>query len=80
GGLHPDIARDLYTLPSEALLGKAAKSMLWGHHYATVLMDRVRDAGRVVNILSERNAELKRQLEKARAEAVPEAVEAAKRR
>ena len=29
GGLHPDIARDLYTLPSEVLLGKSAKSLLW---------------------------------------------------
>ena len=29
GGLHPDIARDLYTLSSEALLSKSAKSLLW---------------------------------------------------
>ena len=27
GALHPDMARDLYTLPSEALLGKSAKSL-----------------------------------------------------
>ncbi|THU71045.1 hypothetical protein C4D60_Mb08t31390 [Musa balbisiana] len=29
GGLHPEVARDLYTLPSEVLLGKSAKSLLW---------------------------------------------------
>ena len=29
GGLHPDIARDLYTLPSEVLLVRSAKSLLW---------------------------------------------------
>ncbi|THU43162.1 hypothetical protein C4D60_Mb00t07100 [Musa balbisiana] len=45
GGLYPDIARDLYVMPSETLLSKSAKSLLWGHHYAAALMDRVRDAG-----------------------------------
>uniref|UniRef100_A0A804IR71 Uncharacterized protein n=1 Tax=Musa acuminata subsp. malaccensis TaxID=214687 RepID=A0A804IR71_MUSAM len=45
GGLHPDIARDLYTLPSEVLLVRSAKSLLWGTHYAAALMDHVHDAG-----------------------------------
>ncbi|CAL9109214.1 unnamed protein product, partial [Musa textilis] len=29
GALHPDMARDLYTLPSEVLIAKSAKSVLW---------------------------------------------------
>ncbi|THU59489.1 hypothetical protein C4D60_Mb07t02660 [Musa balbisiana] len=62
GGLHPDIARDLYTMPSETLLTAA-------------LMDRVRDAGRVITALGARNAELRKQLGEARAGAGPEAVE-----
>ncbi|THU55185.1 hypothetical protein C4D60_Mb11t03890 [Musa balbisiana] len=103
GRLHPDIARDLYILPSEALLSKSAKSLLWisdvlsfvcmrsdrlcsdslclqGHHYAAALMDRVRDAGRVIATLGAHNAELRRQVDEVRAGAGPEAVAAAERR
>ncbi|CAL9119703.1 unnamed protein product, partial [Musa acuminata var. zebrina] len=80
GGLHPDIARDLYSLPSDALLSKAAKSLLWGNHYAAALMDRVRDAGQVIAALSSRNVELRRQADEARAGAGPEAVAAAEQR
>ena len=29
GGLHPDMARELYTMPSDVLLGKSVKSLLW---------------------------------------------------
>ena len=29
GALHPDMARDLYVLPSEALLNKSAQSLTW---------------------------------------------------
>ena len=29
GGLHPDLAREMYTLPSDVLLGKSVKSLLW---------------------------------------------------
>ncbi|THU57638.1 hypothetical protein C4D60_Mb03t05640 [Musa balbisiana] len=61
GVLHPDMARDLYTLPSEALLSKSAKSLTLGLHYSTALMDRVCDAGQVICDLSERNSELCRQ-------------------
>ncbi|XP_065001639.1 uncharacterized protein LOC135634875 [Musa acuminata AAA Group] len=76
GGLHPDIARDLYSLPSDVLLSKAAKSLLWGNHYAAALMDRVRDAGQVIAALSCCNVELRWQADEARAEAGPEAVAA----
>ncbi|THU58393.1 hypothetical protein C4D60_Mb03t13770 [Musa balbisiana] len=65
GGFHPDMAREMYTLSSEVLLGKSAKSLLWGQHYAMVLMDRVRDAG---------------QVEEIRASATPEAVATAEQR
>uniref|UniRef100_A0A804HXK5 Uncharacterized protein n=1 Tax=Musa acuminata subsp. malaccensis TaxID=214687 RepID=A0A804HXK5_MUSAM len=80
GGLHPDIARDLYTLSSEVLLSKSAKSLLWGNHYVVALMDRVCDAGRVIAALSSRNAELRRQADEARAGAGPEAVAAVEQR
>ncbi|THU58954.1 hypothetical protein C4D60_Mb03t19920 [Musa balbisiana] len=80
GGLHPDIAQDLYTMPSETLLSKSAKSLLWGHHYAAALMDRVRDAGRVITALGARNAELRKQLGEVRAGAGPEAVAAVEQR
>ncbi|THU73055.1 hypothetical protein C4D60_Mb04t18760 [Musa balbisiana] len=65
------MARELYVMPSDVFLGKAAKSLLWvsglfsgrscarrGHHYTTALMDRVRDAGHALSILIDRNAEL----------------------
>ncbi|CAL9081660.1 unnamed protein product, partial [Musa textilis] len=29
GALHPDVARDVYTLPSEVLIAKSAKSAMW---------------------------------------------------
>ncbi|THU60647.1 hypothetical protein C4D60_Mb07t15000 [Musa balbisiana] len=72
------MAQDLYTLPSEVLLGKSAKSLLWGQHYAMALMDRVRDAGWALRILSYHNAELRRQIEEVHARAAPEAIAAAK--
>ncbi|XP_065014594.1 uncharacterized protein LOC135642395 [Musa acuminata AAA Group] len=80
GGLHPDMARELYTMPSDVLLGKSAKSLLWGQHYAMVLADRVRDAGRALGILCDRNAELRREIEEVRAGATSEAVAAAEQR
>ncbi|CAL9779358.1 unnamed protein product, partial [Musa acuminata subsp. burmannicoides] len=80
GALHPDMARDIYTLPLEALLGKSANSLTLGLHYATALMDRVRDAGRIIGGLSGRNAELCRQVEEVRAGAGPEAMAAAEKR
>ncbi|URD74217.1 Putative gypsy type transposon [Musa troglodytarum] len=42
GALHPDMARDLYTLPSEALIAKSAKSVLWNLHYTTPSSAKVR--------------------------------------
>nr|XP_018675334.1 PREDICTED: uncharacterized protein LOC108951563 [Musa acuminata subsp. malaccensis] len=74
------MARDLYVLPSEVLLNKSAQSLIWGLHYATALMDRVRDAGRVIGGLVNRNVELHRQVEEVRAGAGPEAVAAVEKR
>ncbi|CAL9158550.1 unnamed protein product [Musa hybrid cultivar] len=51
-----------------------------GLHYATALMDRVRDTGRVIGGLISRNAELHRQVEEVRAGAGPEAVAAVEKR
>ncbi|XP_064969659.1 uncharacterized protein LOC135615293 [Musa acuminata AAA Group] len=80
GVLHPDLARDLYTLPSEAMLSKAGRFLTLGLHYSTALMDRVRDAGQVIWNLSECNSELCHQLEEVRAGSGPEAVAAAEKR
>nr|XP_009413927.1 PREDICTED: uncharacterized protein LOC103995125 [Musa acuminata subsp. malaccensis] len=103
GGLHPDMARELYVLPSDVLLSKSAKSLLWvstlllgsflylGHscpdstslqrqHYAPALMDRVRDAGRALGVLIDRNVKLRRQIEEVHAEAASEAVATAEQR
>ncbi|THU50168.1 hypothetical protein C4D60_Mb06t17260 [Musa balbisiana] len=80
GGHHPDMARELYTSSSEVLLGKSAKSLLWGQHYAMALMDRVCNAGRVIGNLSDHNAELRRKIEEIRAGAAPEAMAAAEQR
>ncbi|THU50982.1 hypothetical protein C4D60_Mb06t26170 [Musa balbisiana] len=80
GGLHPYMARELYTSSSEVLLGKSAKSLLWGQTYAMALMDCVRDAGRVISNLSDRNTELRRQIEEIRTRAAPEAVAVAEQR
>ncbi|THU60413.1 hypothetical protein C4D60_Mb07t12440 [Musa balbisiana] len=44
------------------------------------LMDRVRDVGRVIDSLCDRNAELRKQVEEIRASAAPEAVAAAEQR
>ncbi|THU50636.1 hypothetical protein C4D60_Mb06t22370 [Musa balbisiana] len=80
GGLHPDMAREMYAMPSDVLLGKAAKSLLWGHHYATALMDRARDVGCALGVLVDRNTELCKQIEEVCAGAGPKAVAAAKQR
>ncbi|THU53338.1 hypothetical protein C4D60_Mb10t13350 [Musa balbisiana] len=80
GRLLPDIARELYVLPSDVLLSRSNKSLLWGHHYATALTDRVRDAGRALGVLIDRNIELRRQIEEVRAGAAPEAVAATEQR
>ncbi|THU55153.1 hypothetical protein C4D60_Mb11t03560 [Musa balbisiana] len=80
GGLYPNMARELYVLPSDVLLSKSTKSLLWGHHYAAALMDRVRDAGRALGVLIDRNIELHRQIEEVRTGVAPEAVAAAEQR
>ncbi|THU69675.1 hypothetical protein C4D60_Mb08t16880 [Musa balbisiana] len=80
GGLHPDLAREIYAMPSDILLGKAAKSLLWGHHYATALMDRARDAGCTLGVLVDRNIELRKKIEEVRVGAGSEAVAAAEQR
>ncbi|CAL9769648.1 unnamed protein product, partial [Musa acuminata subsp. burmannicoides] len=74
------MARDLYVLPSEALLNKSAQSLIWILHYATALMDRVRDAAWIIGGLINRNAKLHRQVEEVRAGAGPKVVAIAERR
>ncbi|THU47710.1 hypothetical protein C4D60_Mb09t18510 [Musa balbisiana] len=45
-----------------------------GQHYAMALKDRMRNVGRVIDSLSDRNAELHRQIKEIRAGVAPEAV------
>ncbi|XP_018677038.2 uncharacterized protein LOC108951938 [Musa acuminata AAA Group] len=77
GALIPDIARQLYGSPSEMLIEKAAKSLVWNLHYFTVLMDHVQDAGQIISNLGDRNAELRGQVEELKARAGPEAMASA---
>ncbi|THU69296.1 hypothetical protein C4D60_Mb08t12940 [Musa balbisiana] len=68
-----------------AAMGKHLRHRLpictWvGQHYAMALMDRVRDAGRVIDHLSDRNAELHREIEEIRMGVAPEALATAEQR
>ncbi|THU70091.1 hypothetical protein C4D60_Mb08t21410 [Musa balbisiana] len=54
GALIPDIARQLYGSPSEVLIEKVVKSLLW-------------DACRIISSLGDKNAELRCQIEELKA-------------
>ncbi|RZR80137.1 hypothetical protein BHM03_00006065, partial [Ensete ventricosum] len=58
GLLHPQLARELYTLPSEVLLARAAKEMV-----LMALFDRVHDAGRLSMFMDYRISNLQQELD-----------------
>ncbi|RRT85542.1 hypothetical protein B296_00004173 [Ensete ventricosum] len=58
GALHPMLAKQLYECSSEELMNRAAKSTVWGFNFASALVDRVHDAGRMVRLQHERIAVL----------------------
>ncbi|RWV79659.1 hypothetical protein GW17_00059178 [Ensete ventricosum] len=72
GVLHPTLANDLYTLPSEILMAQAAKQMALGHHYQMTLLDRVHDAGCLVTLMGNRASHLEAEITKLKMEGDPE--------
>ncbi|RZS19968.1 hypothetical protein BHM03_00052430, partial [Ensete ventricosum] len=69
GLLHPQLARELYTLPSEVLLARAAKEMV-----LMALFDRVHDAGRMITFMHYRIKQLQEKLDALKSDGGPEAV------
>ncbi|RZS06033.1 hypothetical protein BHM03_00036616 [Ensete ventricosum] len=56
GVLHPNLAKELYTLPFE------------GHHYQMALLDRVHDADRLVTIMGNRASHMEEEIKKLKSE------------
>ncbi|RRT81271.1 hypothetical protein B296_00001055 [Ensete ventricosum] len=75
GLLHPQLARELCTLPSEVLLARAAKEMV-----LMALFDRVHDAGRLITFMDYRISNLQQQLNALKSGEGPEAVAKAEER
>ncbi|RWW39258.1 hypothetical protein BHE74_00055433 [Ensete ventricosum] len=69
GLLHPQLARELYTLPSEVLLARATKEMV-----LMALFDRVHDAGRLITFMNYRIKQLQEELDALKSDGGPEAV------
>ncbi|RWW70076.1 hypothetical protein BHE74_00022282 [Ensete ventricosum] len=72
GVLHPTLAKDLYTLPSEILMAQATKQIALGHHYQMALLDRVHDAGRLVTLMGNRASHHEAEVAKLKLEGDPE--------
>ncbi|RRT84621.1 hypothetical protein B296_00004694 [Ensete ventricosum] len=75
GLLHPQLARELYTLPSEVLLARATKEMV-----LMTLFDRVHDASRLITFVDYRINNLLEEIKTLKAGDGPEAVAAAEER
>ncbi|RRT43839.1 hypothetical protein B296_00015416, partial [Ensete ventricosum] len=69
GLLHPQLARELYTLPSDVLIARAAKEMV-----LMTLFDRVHDAGRLITFMNYRIKQLQEELDALKYDGGPEAV------
>ncbi|RWW37499.1 hypothetical protein BHE74_00057365 [Ensete ventricosum] len=80
GLLHPQLARELYTLPSEVLMARAAKEMVLSQHFQMALFDRVHDAGRLVTFMDYRIKQLQEELDAMKSNRGPEAVAKAEER
>ncbi|RRT64603.1 hypothetical protein GW17_00053637 [Ensete ventricosum] len=80
GLLHPQLARELYTLLSEVLLARATKEMVLNQHVQMALFDRVHDAGRLITFMDYRINNLLQEIETLKAGGGPEAVAAAEER
>ncbi|RWW78614.1 hypothetical protein BHE74_00013164 [Ensete ventricosum] len=69
GLLHPQLVRELYTLPSEVLMARAAKEMV-----LMTFFDRVHDAGRLIMFMDYRVKQLQEELDALKSRGGPEAV------
>ncbi|RZS06882.1 hypothetical protein BHM03_00037637 [Ensete ventricosum] len=69
GLLHPQLARELYTLPSEVLMARAAKEMV-----LMLLFDRVHDAGQLITFMDYRIKQLQEELDALKSDGGLEAV------
>ncbi|RWV86528.1 hypothetical protein GW17_00051574, partial [Ensete ventricosum] len=69
GLLHPQLGRELYTLPSEVLLARATKEMV-----LMMLFDRVHDVGRLITFMDYRISNLQQELDALKSGGGPEAV------
>ncbi|RRT31975.1 hypothetical protein B296_00049409 [Ensete ventricosum] len=79
GLLHPQLARELYTLPSEVLMARAARR--WScQHFQTALFDRVHDTGRLITFMDYRIKQLQEELDALKSNGGPEVVAKAEER
>ncbi|RRT33762.1 hypothetical protein B296_00056006, partial [Ensete ventricosum] len=74
GLLHPQLARELYTLPSEVLLARATKEMVLSQHFQMALFYRVHDASRLIKFMDYRIKQLQEKLDALKSDGGPEAV------
>ncbi|RRT31360.1 hypothetical protein B296_00048034 [Ensete ventricosum] len=75
GLFHPQLARELYTLPSEVLMARAAKEMV-----LMALFDRVHDAGQLITFMDYRVKQLQEELDAMKSIGGPEVVAEAEER
>ncbi|RWW35456.1 hypothetical protein BHE74_00059609, partial [Ensete ventricosum] len=75
GLLHPQLAWELYTLPSEVLLARATKEMV-----LMVLFDRVNDTCRLITFMDYRITSLQQEIDVLKSGEGPEAVAATEER
>ncbi|RZS25387.1 hypothetical protein BHM03_00058578, partial [Ensete ventricosum] len=80
GLLHPQLTRELYTLPSKVLMAQAAKEMILSQHFQMALFDRVHDAGRLITFMDYRDKQLQEELDALKSKGGPEAVVEAEER
>ncbi|KAJ8506621.1 hypothetical protein OPV22_007507 [Ensete ventricosum] len=80
GILHPQLARELYTLPSEVLMARATKELVLSQHLQMALVDRVHDAGRLITFMDHRVKQQQEELDVLKSRGGPEAVAEAEER
>ncbi|RRT31993.1 hypothetical protein B296_00055015 [Ensete ventricosum] len=80
GLLYPQLARELYMLPSEVLMARAAKEMVLSQHFQMTLFDRVHDAGRLIMFMDYRVKQLQEELDALKSKWGPEAIAEAEER
>ncbi|RRT34864.1 hypothetical protein B296_00036598 [Ensete ventricosum] len=73
GLLQPQLARELYTLPSEVLMARATKEIVLSQHFEMTLFDRVHDASRLITFMDYRIKQLQEELDAMKSNGGPEA-------